>query len=199
MAEIHKTTLVPSKVELLRDWLPRQSWYVEGSGEPRLTKVGGFRLDDPAGEVGIEFMFVRDDARPDPVTYQVPMTYRAERLSAAEAALIGRSEHGVLGERWIYDGAQDPVLVAQLLALVQGAAEPQHQSVSDTPEPSVTVEGSLSGHLTPVDVRLVRILEAADATPPGQGEPETHHLRLGRVDGRRRLRTPRAGHRGGVG
>ena len=48
MAEIHHTTLVPSKLELLRGWLPAQPWYL-GSGVPDLTRAGGFRLDDPAG------------------------------------------------------------------------------------------------------------------------------------------------------
>jgi hypothetical protein len=43
----------------------------------------------------------------------------------------------VLGRRWIYDGIRDPVLVAQLVALVHGTAEPQAQSVSDTPDPTV--------------------------------------------------------------
>jgi hypothetical protein len=43
----------------------------------------------------------------------------------------------VLGRRWIYDGTHDPVLVAQLVALSQGEAEPQAQSVSNTPDPTV--------------------------------------------------------------
>ena len=48
MAEIHRTTMTPSKLELLTAWLPHQAWYA-GQGEaPRLTRVGGFRLDDPA-------------------------------------------------------------------------------------------------------------------------------------------------------
>ena len=59
MAEIHRTTLAPSKLELLARWLPRQPWYAGGSCSPALQKAGGFRLDDPLGEVGIEFMYVR--------------------------------------------------------------------------------------------------------------------------------------------
>ena len=62
MAVIHQTTMVPSKLELLTGWLPRQAWYAGEAGGPSLAKVGGFRLDDPAGEVGIELMVVRDDA-----------------------------------------------------------------------------------------------------------------------------------------
>lgn len=138
MAEIHLTTMVPSKLELLTRWLPEQAWYV-GAGLPhRLAKVGGFRLDDPAGEVGIEFMFVTDESGEVPVTYHVPMSYRAAPLEGASSALVGTSLHGVLGERWIYDGARDPVVLAQLAAFINGDVVAQHQSKSDTPDPSVS-------------------------------------------------------------
>jgi hypothetical protein len=140
MAYIHTTASVsPTKLELLDRWLPGQPWSA-GGGQPDLARAGGFRLDDPAGEVGIEFMFVRNDATSDGTTYQVPMTYRGAPLAGSESALIGTAEHGALGTRWIYDGVHDPVLVAQLVALLHGAAEPQHQSESDTPEPRVRVD-----------------------------------------------------------
>jgi hypothetical protein len=132
MAIIHNTTMSPTKLELLTAWLPTQPWYVK-NGEPELTKVGGFRLDDPKGEVGIEFMLVADRA----TTYQVPMTYRAAPLDGAGDALIGTAEHGVLGPRYIYDGPRDPVLVAQLAALIQGDTKPQAQNVSNTADPTV--------------------------------------------------------------
>ncbi len=51
--------------------------------------------------------------------------------------MVGTTEHGVLGRRWVYDGISDPVLVAQLVALVHGQALAQMQSVSDTPDPTV--------------------------------------------------------------
>lgn len=60
------------------------------------------------------------------------------RKGRSEASLIGTSEHGVLGRRWIYDGTAEPVLITQLVALIQGEAEPQAQSLSNTPDPSVT-------------------------------------------------------------
>ncbi len=40
---------------------------------------------------------------------------------------------------WIYDGVHDPVVMAQLRALLRGESVPQHQSKSDTPDPTVTV------------------------------------------------------------
>ncbi|MEU6013955.1 1,4-alpha-glucan branching protein [Streptomyces sp. NPDC047515] len=139
MAVIHRTTLTPTKLELLTTWLPEQPWYRGKAGQqPGLVKSGGFRLDDPEGEVGIEFMAVTDTSGDHPVTYQVPFSYRGAPIAGADEALIGTTEHGVLGQRWVYDGTRDPVLVAQLLALVVGEAEPQMQSTSNTPDPSVT-------------------------------------------------------------
>jgi hypothetical protein len=157
MAVIHNTTLKPTKLELLTAWLPTRPWYSGGPGEPELTKAGGFRLDDPEGEVGIEFMVVTDTSGTDtsgtdtaetdtsgtdtsetgPATYLVPLTYRGAPLDGAEHALVGTMEHGVLGERWAYDGCHDPVLVAQLLALIEGRAQAQAQSVNDTPDRDV--------------------------------------------------------------
>jgi hypothetical protein len=137
MAIIHKTTLIPGKLELLAGWLPAQPWYRRG-GDPELAKAGGFRLDDPAGEVGIEFMVVTDGSGESAISYLAPLTYRASALAGADAALVGTTEHGVLGRRWVYDGIADPVLVGQLVALVQGRAQPQAQSVSGTADPTVT-------------------------------------------------------------
>lgn len=138
MAQIHNTTLAPSKLELLTDWLPAQPWF--GGGDPSLSRVGGFRLDDPAGEVGLEFMMVADGADGSGASvYLTPMTYRGSELPGGEHALIGTTEHGVLGRRWVYDGLHDPVLVAQLLALLQGRAQAQAQTVSDTADDTVVV------------------------------------------------------------
>jgi hypothetical protein len=143
MAIVHNTTMTPSKLELLAAWLPTQPWFPDSGREPELTKVGGFRLDDPRGEVGIEFMLVADG----PAVYQVPMTYHGRELPGADGRLIGTSEHGVLGRRWIYDGLRDPVLVAQLVAFFQGETEAQAQSVSHTPDPTVTIQPTVAGPL----------------------------------------------------
>jgi hypothetical protein len=191
MAQIFQTTLVPSKLELIGDWLARQSWYARPGKEPELTPVGGFRLDDPDGEVGLEFHFVRDA---DSTVYQVPVSYRGAALDDAEHGRIGTMEHGVLGTRWVYDGAHDPVLVAQLIALASGATEAQDQHQSDTADPTVSVEwtGSSAPAATirrvthspgetvvhvgehggePHFLRIVRLLQAEDVqAPPGTHE-----------------------------
>ncbi|MEV5834623.1 hypothetical protein [Nocardia sp. NPDC052112] len=139
MAVIHRTTMSPGKLELLTAWLPTRPWYRDNGRAPELSRAGGFRLDDPAGAVGIEFVLVNDSAGPEPITYHVPLTYRGAPLDGREDALVGTSIHGVLGQRWIYDATWDPVAVAQIIALLAGQAQPQAQSASDTPDLSVVV------------------------------------------------------------
>src|SRR4051794_19589714 len=141
MASIHRTTMSPTKLELLTEWLPRQRWYLGSGRVPELVKAGGFRLDDPEGEVGIEFLVAVDTAGPDPVAYLAPMSYRGAPLEGIgpETGLIGTAEHGVLGTRWLYDGVSDPVFMMALASLLSGTAVPQQQSESDTPDPTVTV------------------------------------------------------------
>jgi hypothetical protein len=193
MATIHSgTTMVPTKLELLAEWLPRQPWYRSTGRPPQLRRAGGFRLDDPAGEVGIEFMVVGDG---EETAYVVPMTYRAAPLAGADDVLIGTSEHGVLGTRWIYDAAHDPVAVAQLLDFLCGRVEAQHQSRSDTPDPSVGRRWTSSGGLTapsplrvsddpgrttvevagdagPLSLDLVRVLSGDDTAGHGSVEAD---------------------------
>ncbi|MDT3396944.1 1,4-alpha-glucan branching protein [Streptomyces sp. B1866] len=162
MAFIHHTTLNPGKLELIAPWLPTRPWYATTARDPELTKTGGFRLDDPAGEVGIEIMVVTDTSAGSPVSYQVPLTYRGAPLDGADQALIGTTEHGVLGKRWVYDGVRDPVLVTQLLALLRGRAEPQAQNVSDTPDPSVVPY--LAGPALPDALAVKDVADGPDGT-----------------------------------
>jgi hypothetical protein len=186
MSIIHKTTVIPSKLELLTAWLPAQPWYLDRGREPELARAGGFRLDDPDGEVGIEFMVVTDGSGDEAAAYLVPMTYRASPLPGADGGLIGMAEHGVLGGRWIYDGTRDPVLVAQLAALIQGAAEPQAQSISNTPDPTVTVMPVADGYATALESEIIANgLSGTDLrveTADGNGSRRGHLIiRLNRV------------------
>ncbi|MFH9059605.1 1,4-alpha-glucan branching protein [Streptomyces coeruleorubidus] len=189
MAVIHSTWLQPTKLELLTSWLPSRPWYRGGTAEPKPTKSGGFRLDDPQGEVGIEFIVVTDASGPDPTTYLVPLTYRGAPLDGAEHALVGTMEHGVLGRRWAYDGCHDPVLLAQLAALIEGRVQAQKQSISDAidrevvashtgegpiPTDFVTTDDQDGTRLTSPDgttLRLHRVLRPAPdgPFPPSRG------------------------------
>lgn len=149
--------------------MPKQSWYIGYNATPELVKAGGFRLDDPDGEVGIEFMVVADVAAQEEVAYLVPISYRGAALQDAPGeALIGTCEHGVLGTRWVYDGVHDPVVTAQLTALLRGEAVAQDQDESDTLDPTVTIQGT--GPVAEPGVEVVRVLRAAQA----EEEAPTH-------------------------
>jgi hypothetical protein len=162
MAVIHHTTLKPTKLELLADWLPTRPWYRGGPGSPVLEKSGGFRLDDPEGEVGIEFMVATDTSTPEPVAYLVPLTYRGAPLEGAEHALVGTTEHGVLGTRWAYDGCHDRVLITELLSLIEGRVHAMAQSISDTPDYEVVC--SYAGAPTSPDGITLEPVDDRDGT-----------------------------------
>ncbi|GAA1263686.1 maltokinase N-terminal cap-like domain-containing protein [Saccharothrix xinjiangensis] len=123
MAKIHAgATLTPGFREFLPPWVARQPWY-RGSGVPALSPVGFFRFEDPAGEVGVETHLLAHGAD----LYHVPMTYRGAPLAgAAPGALVGTTEHSVLGARWVYDAEADPVWRDRVLDLVRtgGVADP---------------------------------------------------------------------------
>ncbi|WP_037910712.1 maltokinase N-terminal cap-like domain-containing protein [Actinacidiphila yeochonensis] len=167
MSIIYKTTLKPGKLELIAPWLPAQPWYQGADGGvpapgTELVKTGGFRLDDPEGEVGIEFMVATDISGGEPRHYLVPLTYRSAPLEGAEHALIGETEHGVLGHRYVYDGTYDPVLQAELLALLALRSDAQMQSVGDTPDPTVTP--LLSGPALPAQAAVTAVEHGPDGT-----------------------------------
>nr|WP_141631206.1 1,4-alpha-glucan branching protein GlgB [Mobilicoccus pelagius] len=149
MAKLHDAALFPSKLELLEAWLPFQRWF-RGTHTPQLRRLGGYRLDDPAGEVGVETLVVADDSGDRPIVYQVPVTYRSEPLVGGERALVGTMEHSVLGTRYVYDAPHDPVYATLLLGILTGAEQAQHASESHTPDPSVT-----GRPLDPADTRTV--------------------------------------------
>jgi hypothetical protein len=112
MALLHTAEIVPSKLELLAGWAPGQPWFA-GDKAAELTTVAAFRLDDPAGEVGIETLLVQAGDGP---VLQVPLTYRGAPLVGGEAWLVGTMLHSVLGERWVYDATGDPVYLAETAA-----------------------------------------------------------------------------------
>lgn len=113
MALLHEATISPRKDELIEPWLRTRSWW---DGETAQGSVGSFRLDDPAGKVGMEcFLF----GSPSGLTLFVPVTYRDTPLLGAEASLLGTMEHSVLGTRYVYDACADPVFVATVLDTIR--------------------------------------------------------------------------------
>ncbi|MEU3600674.1 1,4-alpha-glucan branching protein [Streptomyces sp. NPDC006798] len=204
MAVVHHTTLKPTKPELLAGWLPTRPWY-RGGPAPEPVTVGGFRLDDPAGEVGIEFIVLTEDSGPEPALHLVPLTYRGAPLDgAAGDALVGTLEHGVLGKRWVYDGCHDPVLVSRLLALVEGRAEAQDQNTTGTPDRDISREYTGTVALPGA---AVRVTDDASGTVIALGPDLALHLHrnpreplpggvIGRVEGSWRSRPDGSRERG---
>jgi hypothetical protein len=165
-------------LELLSAWLPGRSWYRGETIQPVLAEAGGFRLDDPDGEVGLEFVAATDESDVEPVTYHLPLSYRRARLPGGDDALIGTVEDG---RRWIYDGTRDPVLISQMFALLLGEAEPRAQRIG-TADPSVT--RSITGHTGRLPVTITEITDrprSTDITVRPAAAPGPVMLRVNRV------------------
>jgi hypothetical protein len=116
MAIIHKASISPTKAELLEQIL----------GGP-VTVVGAYRLDDPAGEVGVEGFVVRTGT----ANRHVVLTYRGAPLDGAEDHLVSTMEHTVLGTRWVYDGTADPVARACFERVLRGEQEQAPEEIWD--------------------------------------------------------------------
>lgn len=177
-AEIYfHATLVPSKLDTVRAWLPQQAWFM---GDPDdIEQVGAFRFLDPVGEVGIETVLIRSGQH----IYQVPQTYRGTRLDDAEESLIGIIEHSALGTRFIYDAMTDPVYLTELERVIResgtavgsfsvedGSQQPPGMDIRGT---GVSTTDSLQGELEVIGLitdepyadaagRLVGILHDGD-------------------------------------
>ncbi|MCW2829482.1 MAG: hypothetical protein JWP31_174 [Aeromicrobium sp.] len=142
MALLHAAQITPSKIDLIRGWVPQRSWFV-GDAD-RLEPLAAYRFDDPDGEVGIETILVRSGDGP---TLQVPLTYRGAPLAGADEWLVGTMEHTVLGSRWVYDACGDPVYAAVLASTIltggtQAALERDTDGRREPVEPTARVEGS---------------------------------------------------------
>ncbi|ALG28367.1 maltokinase N-terminal cap-like domain-containing protein [Glutamicibacter halophytocola] len=144
MGIVYNTSMSPSKNELVSAWLPKQEFYT-GKGTPKLQHIGGFRLEDPEGQVGVELRIYADHSDTSDVVYHLPLTYRDAPLPGGEKYLIGTSEHAILGKRYIYDAAGDPVFTAQARQLLAGNTTAQHHSESFTDDPRIKVNGNPAG------------------------------------------------------
>lgn len=127
MAILHRAQLNPSKLQLLNPWLVQQEWAQPTTAE--WERVATYRFDDPDGEVGVETFILRAGSGPE---LHVPVTYRGAPLHRADEHLIGTMDHSVLGTRWMYDAAGDPVY-AQTLAstILSGGTEVEQYTETD--------------------------------------------------------------------
>ncbi len=165
MALIHEATISPRKDEIIGPWLRTRPWW---DGVAERGPVGDFRLDDPAGDVGIQCFLFGSVAGS---TLFVPVTYRGSALPAARAALIGMMQHSVLGRRWVYDGCADPTLVSVIVATIcDGGNEAEltlrrgnGSLVRQTSTASVRGDGSID-LVTPYPPGPVRAADESDRT-----------------------------------
>lgn len=112
MAIFQVATNSPSKSEIISRWIGDQSW--GRSAGDSIDVVGSFHLEDPEGRVGMQVHIVASAG----LLFQVPLTYRDERLPHLDASYICAMEHSVLGTRHVYDGLGDE----QFLSALAGVA-----------------------------------------------------------------------------
>lgn len=166
IAEVQSdATLKPSKLELLAQWLPDQSWFVGDATD--LKQVDRFRFVDPDGEVGLDSMLIASAGQ----VYYVPVTWRAEPLEDGE--LIGTLEHSGLGTRYCYNATTDPVFMAELIRVIrEGDVNSDIAPLGGEPFPR-TMEVAGSGIVAMVDlhgtIRLERVLDGNPDTVAARG------------------------------
>ena len=181
MAILHDATITPGKRDLMRAWLPSRTWF---DGDLARKPHASFRFDDPVGEVGVECFLLGPEGGSASSTLLVPMSYRGAPLEGADEHLIGTTDHSVLGKRWVYDGAADPVAVQTILtAILTGGHEAsltmEHDGEIVVFEPTCRVSGSGSAS-DGVPASPVSVVDAGDPTVTRAGD---HELVLARVIG----------------
>jgi len=173
----HTATLSPTKQELVEAWLPSRSW---AEGRQVTGKVGEYRFDDPAGEVGVETILWRTD---DGTVLQTPLTYRAAPLDGAEAYLVGTTDHSVLGQRWVYDGCGDPVWAAALVDAISTGGRQAQMFIEqdgrrvDVP-PRIQVRGSGSDDFAPQVTSVDRVVDESAITVVTAGDVDIAVARI---------------------
>lgn len=179
MAIMHPTTLRPSKLELIAQWLPEQPWF---SGDAaRLASLGSYRFDDPAGEVGLEGHLLTAG---DDTVYHVPLSYRGAPLEGGERHLLGTSEHGVLGTRWFSDAVGDPVYRAVLATTIAHGGHEAEELVQDADgelharEPGTLVRGSGRPDAEVPDFSSAEVRNSGTATRAESGSAVLEILRV---------------------
>jgi 1,4-alpha-glucan branching enzyme len=128
--------MTPTFPELLETWLPGQRWFPATGREFELRRVGGIRLEDPKGEVGLDVHLIAVDTGTRQDIVQVPLSYRKAPLRGAKAALIGEAEHSELGHRWIYDATHDPVFVTAWVELMRSGGVTEDGRTHGVPQGS---------------------------------------------------------------
>jgi hypothetical protein len=117
----------------------------------------------------------------DGVLLQVPLTYRGAPVPGGDEHLLGTSEHGVLGTRWIYDGCADPVFAGALATtILTGRAQAQLQLVTpdgpEDPSPNVQAPNVQAPNVQAPNVQAPNVqapnVRAPNVQVKGSGHPD---------------------------
>lgn len=180
MGIVHRgASITPTKQELVEAWLPSRPW---AGGRSIAEKVAEYRLDDPAGEVGVETIVWRTD---DGALLQVPLTYRSAPLPGAEEHLVTTMEHSVLGTRWVYDGCGDPVWADTLVrAILTGGRQTPMFFEKDGERVDIPSRMEVRGSGDAADApRIDRVEAVRDEGATTVVDAGGHHVVLARVVG----------------
>lgn len=169
--------------ELLTAWMPTQRWFPSKGRDIVVSRVGGTRLEDPKGEVGLEVHIVAVESGRRLDVVNVPLSFRTEPLAGAENALLGETDHPQLGRRFVYDGAHDPVFISAWMELIRsegGTADGRTKGTTlggfestapVSPSADISVLGGeqsntsvvISAGQTPVILKFFRVLAAGES------------------------------------
>lgn len=128
---------------LIAQWMTAQRWYTNKGVTPVLEEIGSVAWPSQDASVEIVTHLFLDHAKGKPALYQVPLTYRRERL--ADLAAIAE-----IDGRWTYDAPHDLAYSRALLAAIDG--EQHHDGVR------MTSDAAHSGSLSPSRVASASVL-----------------------------------------
>lgn len=179
MALLYQATLIPSKIEILKAWMPTQSWFPDVDVSS-IEVVGAYRFDDPEDAVGLETLLLRCA---NGQTLQIPLTYRDAPLDGVDTPLITTAQHSVLGKRWVYDACGDPVYAAALAnTILTGATGAEFIVATDEGhvkhDVPTHIKGSGSPEVKVPDLGPVSFVNEGSTTTVSAGSLELVVLRV---------------------
>lgn len=156
------SALPPQFMPALEDYLAQRRWYTGKGHHPRLadarsTTALPLAATPPGSDtVAIRHLVVVDTAAAPPVTYQIPVTIRAEEAPELAGALIARTDTGIY-----YDAVYDPVFAPAVLAAM-GSGEQVVSSTVLTAEQSNTSLRVRCESGREVMIKLFRVLNVGE-------------------------------------
>ncbi len=106
---------------------------------------------------------------------QVPLTYRGAPLAGAEEHLVTLMEHSVLGRRWVYHAAADPIALECFTRVLRGEQAQADLEIH-------AADGSISTMEPPIRIRV-----EGTAPATGTGAPRLSDELTEPVSGAARL------------